>query len=294
MLTSSSAPPQELFNLCNLYSAKPPTKLPAAQVQQGAMLAAEQQPPAAASEPQQTELQPTTAAAGGSMLEQQAAPQAADSVIGYAVSRPRPVPAIAIAKTVTAVKTSGTFGPAARAPLSARGGRPLPLAGGAASPSTKAATDHSPRALKPSVPRVPLSARAAPSQKPTSAGGSSRTDSAPTPRRSMSARPSSSASGRRIGVDPLLGHGYETLSPIAQGAFSQVARARHLSTQREVAVKTFHKAKYFQPNNSHLCASAPPHILPWLVVLVLRASSHRAVVDPTPPVARACRTGLPR
>jgi serine/threonine protein kinase len=33
------------------------------------------------------------------------------------------------------------------------------------------------------------------------------------------------------------------ISPIAQGAFSQVARARHLNTQREIAVKTFVKAK---------------------------------------------------
>jgi len=44
-------------------------------------------------------------------------------------------------------------------------------------------------------------------------------------------------------MDPLAPFGYQTMSPIAQGAFSQVARARHLSTQREVAVKTFNKAK---------------------------------------------------
>ena len=59
--------------------------------------------------------------------------------------------------------------------------------------------------------------------------------------RCMSARASSSATGRRIGVDPLLIHGYTTISPIANGAFSQVVRARHLSTQRDVAVKTYSK-----------------------------------------------------
>ena len=40
-------------------------------------------------------------------------------------------------------------------------------------------------------------------------------------------------------MDPLLQHGYATISPIANGAFSQVVRAKHLGTQIEVAVKTF-------------------------------------------------------
>ena len=70
---------------------------------------------------------------------------------------------------------------------------------------------------------------------------------AQTPRRALSARPSmSSSQNRRMsvgGTDPLAPFGYQTMSPIAQGAFSQVARARHLSTKREVAVKTFNKQK---------------------------------------------------
>merc|ERR1712196_642518 len=73
--------------------------------------------------------------------------------------------------------------------------------------------------------------------------------------RVMSARTSSSATGRRIGVDPLLGLGYQTLSPIAQGAFSMITRAKHMSTQREVAIKTYNKAKYFLPGNTHLATA---------------------------------------
>jgi len=66
--------------------------------------------------------------------------------------------------------------------------------------------------------------------------------------RPSSARPSSA----RSSGDPLSGYGYVTLSPIANGAFSCVTRCLHLSTQREVAVKTFSKAKYLQPANAHL------------------------------------------
>ena len=39
--------------------------------------------------------------------------------------------------------------------------------------------------------------------------------------------------------DPLTGYGYSTQSPIAAGAFSQVVRARHMTSGQEVAVKTF-------------------------------------------------------
>lgn len=48
--------------------------------------------------------------------------------------------------------------------------------------------------------------------------------------------PSGSAMG---GKDTLLSLGYATLGPIAAGAFSQVVRAKEMSTQREVAVKTY-------------------------------------------------------
>ena len=60
------------------------------------------------------------------------------------------------------------------------------------------------------------------------------------------------STARSSAGDPLAGYGYITISPIANGAFSQVARAKHLSTQREVAVKTFLKAKYLQQGNEHL------------------------------------------
>jgi len=44
-------------------------------------------------------------------------------------------------------------------------------------------------------------------------------------------------------MDPLMPYGYQTLSPIAQGAFSQVARAQRHGSGHEVAVKTFLKNK---------------------------------------------------
>ena len=58
-----------------------------------------------------------------------------------------------------------------------------------------------------------------------------------------------------MGVDPLMLHGYQTLSPIANGAFSKIERARHHATQTEVAVKTFNKQRYLQPANAHLLAA---------------------------------------
>jgi len=48
---------------------------------------------------------------------------------------------------------------------------------------------------------------------------------------------------RMSSADPLMQHGYQTLGPIAAGAFSQIARARNTASRREVAVKTFNKAK---------------------------------------------------
>ena len=49
-------------------------------------------------------------------------------------------------------------------------------------------------------------------------------------------RPSTASRDRS---DQLLPFGYQTLGPIAAGAFTMVTRARHLETGREVAVKTF-------------------------------------------------------
>jgi serine/threonine protein kinase len=100
--------------------------------------------------------------------------------------------------------------------------------------------------------------------------------SRPTQRGAMSARPASSASARKITVDPLLLHGYQTISPIANGAFSQIVRARHLSTQQEVAVKTFQKARYLQPGNEHL-AKAMVNELD--VLKRLQASRHAHIAN---------------
>lgn len=61
-------------------------------------------------------------------------------------------------------------------------------------------------------------------------GADQRVNSAPTSRRVQSA-------------DPLAQHGYQTLGPIAAGAFSQIVRARHAVSRHEVAIKTFNKAK---------------------------------------------------
>lgn len=95
-------------------------------------------------------------------------------------------------------------------------------------------------------------------------------------RRPMSARPASSATARRISVDPLLVHGYMTISPIANGAFSQVVRARHLSTKREVAVKTFSKARYMQQGNEHLATAMKNEID---VLRRLQASAHPHIAN---------------
>ena len=88
--------------------------------------------------------------------------------------------------------------------------------------------------------RVPLTARNAPTKMAATAAAYAQIQ----PRRALSARPSSSNGRRPSGsTDPLAAHGYQTISPIAQGAFSQVTRAKHHSTSCEVAVKMFHKAK---------------------------------------------------
>ena len=45
--------------------------------------------------------------------------------------------------------------------------------------------------------------------------------------------------GKKASTDPLADFGYITLSPIAQGSFSRVVRAKHVHSNREVAIKTF-------------------------------------------------------
>lgn len=105
-------------------------------------------------------------------------------------------------------------------------------------------------------PRVPLTAR---NSKPSPAklAGIGAVYAQQGGRRALSARPSSSSNrigGGRVGGanDPLMPYGYATLSPIAQGAFSQVARARHHGTGAEVAVKTFLKNKIAkEPHLAH-------------------------------------------
>ena len=48
---------------------------------------------------------------------------------------------------------------------------------------------------------------------------------------------------RRSSTDPLAAHGYTTQSPIAAGAFSMIVRAVDNTSGKQVAVKTFNKAK---------------------------------------------------
>ena len=94
--------------------------------------------------------------------------------------------------------------------------------------------------------RSSTSARASLTSVRASIGG------APSPR----GRPSSPrVSARGMGADPLLAHGYQTLSPIANGAFSQIVRAKHLSTSTQVAVKTFKRDKYLAAGNEHLATA---------------------------------------
>ena len=67
----------------------------------------------------------------------------------------------------------------------------------------------------------------------------------------MPPRPSTGASRRGGLADPLALFGYETLGPIAAGAFSQVVRARQVGSGGEVAVKSWTRAKL---------ARAPHHV----------------------------------
>jgi serine/threonine protein kinase len=92
----------------------------------------------------------------------------------------------------------------------------------------------------------------------------------------LSARTASSATGRKIGVDPLLQHGYVTISPIANGAFSQVLRAKHLGTQQEVAVKTFSREMLSKEGNAHLLTAMRNELA---VLTALRNGKHPSVAN---------------
>lgn len=92
----------------------------------------------------------------------------------------------------------------------------------------------------------------------------------------LSARSSSSATGRKVAVDPLLQHGYATISPIANGAFSQVVRAKHLGTQIEVAVKTFSRELLAKEGNAHLLTAMRNELA---VLTALRKGMHPHVAN---------------
>ena len=68
-------------------------------------------------------------------------------------------------------------------------------------------------------------------------GGSSGPNGAVTERATAHGRSSRGVGGSS--TDSLASYGYVTQSPIAAGAFLQVVRAKHMSSGREVAVKTF-------------------------------------------------------
>lgn len=89
------------------------------------------------------------------------------------------------------------------------------------------------------------------------------------------ARTSSAPSSRRVqSADPLAPHGYQTLGPIAAGAFSQIARARHAGSRCEVAVKSFNKVKCAK--EPHL-GSAMKNELD--VLKLLQPAKHRHVAN---------------
>lgn len=67
----------------------------------------------------------------------------------------------------------------------------------------------------------------------------------------MPPRPGTGSRQRGGLADPLALFGYETLGPIASGSFSQVVRARQADSGREVAVKSWTRAKL---------ARAPHHV----------------------------------
>ena len=161
-------------------------------------------------------------------------------------------------------------GPAACVPSGGLPSRPHPVVPPLVTPTDLAATRRPASARRPTMSSLRSSAPAPTlpqSSRPRSqagggrhrtgeshleAPGASSASSSARPVGPMSARTATSATGRRIGVDPLLAHGYATISPIANGAFSQVVRARHLTSHMEVAVKTFRRELLGKPENSHL------------------------------------------
>ena len=124
--------------------------------------------------------------------------------------------------------------------------------------------------------RVPLTARNAKPSPAKLVGVGAAYAAQQGGRRALSARPSSSSNGRvRSGTnDPLMPYGYVTVSPIAQGAFSQVARARHNGSGTEVAVKTFLKNKISK--EAHL-AQAMKNELD--VLKMLQPSAHANIAN---------------
>ncbi|EOD06943.1 hypothetical protein EMIHUDRAFT_68578, partial [Emiliania huxleyi CCMP1516] len=86
--------------------------------------------------------------------------------------------------------------------------------------------------------------------------------------------PLSAAADRARRADPLSEHGYTTLGPIASGAFSMIVRARHSSTGRQVAVKSFSKARC---SRSALTSGAMRAEVEAL--LALRPSAHAHVAN---------------
>ena len=84
--------------------------------------------------------------------------------------------------------------------------------------------------------------------------------------RPMPPRPSTASRQRGGLADPLALFGYETLGPIASGSFSQVVRARQTDSGREVAVKSWTRAKL---------ARAPHHGVEWLPTLALALTRTR-------------------
>ena len=103
----------------------------------------------------------------------------------------------------------------------------------------------------------------------------------PTSARPGSARPGTAsdhsrvcASSRRGSADQLSPFGFETLGPIAAGAFSQVVRGRHTATRREVAIKSWTRTKLTRAPH-HLSAMKSE----LAVLKLLQPSGHQHIAN---------------